>query len=383
MDKKCQCNLAQVYCENKIDFTKEPLFLGKGKNLQRYDVFAREVFDNINDKMISLFWRPQEIDLTKDSLDVENAVEHELFILTTVLQKLTFLDSTMGRTPAATLGQIASIPELEGALLTWTWFESLHSRSYSWILQNCYPNPSTVFDEIHDIKVIKNIATFISRNYNELYKQVILFQAAVLNNEQGFNKTPMMRALLRFVMTVNCLEGIEFLSGFSGVWSLTHSKGIFPGVTKILQFIARDELQHLRLTQNINNILKTDEEEGFSELWHSMTTEFYNIYLEAVKLEEAFIDYIYSKGTIIGMNPDIAKDYLHYVTNQRMITVGLKPLFTDIKKNPISWIDKYYDLKGTVGALQELENSDYKLGSIFFNALATKIQRKFNFGEQK
>jgi len=363
-----KCNISKLYCDKKIDFTKEPMFFGQGKNLQRYDVFSHKQFDDINKTMQGFFWKPEEIDLNKDSLDISGMEVHETFILTFTLQKLIFLDSIMGRGPFLTFGQITSIPELEGAILTWDFFESIHSRSYSWILQNCYNDPSLVFDEIYDLKEIKNIAEFISRHYNNFYTDVIEYQyLANLGKLTPEFKNKTKKSLLMLLMAVNCLEGIEFLSGFSCIWGLTESKNLVPGCTKILQLIARDELQHLRLTQNINRILRDDVNEGFTELWKSSTTEFYNIYLEAVELEERFIDTLYSKGSIIGMNADVAKEYLYYVANKRLKTIGLKPMFNSPEKNPIPWIDKYYDFGSTTGALQEIEATDYRVGGIFFD----------------
>ena len=367
---KTKCEAA-LYCDKKVDFTKEPMFFGgHGKNLQRYDIFSHKLFDDINKTMQGFFWKPEEIDLNKDAMDVKSAEEHEIYILTFTLQKLIFLDSIMGRGPFATFGQVTSIPELEGAILTWTMFESIHSRSYSWILQNCYPDPSLIFDEIYDLEEIKNIAEFISRYYNAFYADVTEYQYCAQRGtltQEIKNKTKI--SLLMLLMTVNCLEGIEFLSGFSAVWGLTEAKGIFPGNTKILQLIARDELQHLRLTQNINKILRDDKSEGFKELWNNSTTEFYNIYWESVQLEEKFIDKLYSKGSVIGMNAEIAKDYLYYVANKRLQVIGLKPMFKIQKSNPIPWIDKFYNFSSTQGALQEIESTDYKIGGIFFDEI--------------
>ena len=365
---KVKSTSTTLYTDQKIDFTKEPMFFGQGKNLQRYDVFKHEIFDKINDKMQGFFWRPPEIDLTKDSMDIEGMEEHEDFIQRRPLQKLIFLDSIMGRSVFLTLGQVCTIPELEGAILTWDFFESIHSRSYSWILQNCYPDPSVIFDEIDNVKEIKDIADFISGYYNAFYNDIIEFQYNEKHNtltQEIKNKVKM--SMLELLMAVNCLEGIEFLSGFSCIWSLTESKNLVPGTTKILQLIARDELQHLRLTQHICKILRDDKSEGFQELWNSSTTEFYNIYLKAVELEEAFIDMLYSKGSLIGMNADIAKSYLKYVTNNRLKALGLKPMYSEYMKNPIPWIDKYYSFSSTTGALQEVESTDYKAGGILFD----------------
>jgi len=365
---KIKSTCTTLYNDKKIDFTKEPMFFGKGKNLQRYDVFSHEIFDKCATKMQSFFWRPEEIDLTKDSMDIKGMETHESRILTRSIQKLTFLDSIMGRGPFLTLGQVCTIPELESAILTWDFFESIHSRSYSWILQNCYADPSVIFDEINDIKEIKNIANFISGYYNKFYDDIIEFQYHEKHNTLTSEiKNKVKISMLLLLMAVNCLEGIEFLSGFSCVWSLTESKNLVPGNTKILQLIARDELQHLRLTQHICKILRDDKSEGFQELWNSSTTEFYNIYLKAVELEEAFIDMLFSKGSLIGMNAEIAKGYLKYVTNNRLKALGLKPMYPENMRNNIPWIDKYYNLSSTTAALQEIESTDYKAGGILFD----------------
>ena len=366
---KNNTGIATLYSKGYIDMTKEPMFFGSGKNLQRFDIFKYEVFNSISDKMTSFFWRPEEVDLQKDANDMEVMEEHEEFILTKTIQKIEFLDSIMSRGPMLTFGQIVSIPELERAILTWDYFESIHAFSYSYILQNIYAEPSKIFDEVHDIKELQNIADFISGYYNDFYKDVIEYQHINLNNKKVSDEfmLKIKKSFLRLLMTVNCLEGIEFLSSFSAVWSLTEAKGIVPGNTKILQFIARDELQHLRLTQNINKILKEEKSEGFSELWNEMQTEFYDIYWKATELEFKWIDMLYSKGSIIGMNADIAKEYIKYTTNNRLKAVTLKPIFPEVKQNPIPWIDKYYNFGSTSAALQEIESNDYKLGAIKFD----------------
>jgi len=361
---------SELYSAGYIDFTKEKMFFGKGKNLQRFDVFKYKIFDDINEKMQSFFWRPQEVDLTKDSNEINAMEEHEVHILTKTIQKIEFLDSIMGRGPMLTFGQIVSIPELENAILTWDFFEgAIHSKSYSWILQNCYSDPTAIFDEVHDIKELQKIAEFISTPYNDFYKNVTEYHYRLQNNidtDKDFMKI-LKKSLLKLLMIVNCLEGIEFLSSFSAVWSITEAKGIIAGNSKILQFIARDELQHLRLTQNLNKILRDNKEEGFSELWEEMKSEFYDVYWTCTDLEFEWIDMLYSKGSVIGMNADIAKDYIKYTTNNRLKAIGLKPIFKDITRNPINWIDKWYNMGSTSGALQEIEATDYKLGGINFD----------------
>jgi len=359
-----------LYDNHKIDFTKEPMFFGKGRNTQRFDVMKYKFFDINNDNQQARFWRPQEIGLLKDKKNFMQAAEHKKWILTKVLQKLIFLDSLQGRSPFSTFGLLTTLPELENNILTWTFFEgSIHSKSYSWNLRNVYTNPSEVFDETFDIEILMKQADSISKPYNDLFENTIDYlykeQNDIECSEEYMNE--LKRKIVRALINVNILEGIRFYSGFASIWAMTEGEGIFAGTSRILRLICRDENQHLALTQKIINILRKIDSEGFVEIFKEMEDEIIQMYQYAVEEEFEWADFLYSKGSVIGLNNIMIKDYLRYCTNLRMKAIGLKPMFPGYTKNPLPWIEAWINESSTEGTPQEDESTDYLSGAIDVN----------------
>lgn len=358
-----------LYNTTKIDLTKEPLFFGEIKNTQRFDEMKYNFFDTNNDNQLARYWRPQEFSFTKDKLDIQNmsAESPELFIMTTDIQKLIFLDSLQGRSPFSTFAQITTLPEFENVILTWTFFEgSIHSRSYSWILENAYSNPKKVFDDTFDNEILMKHADSITKYYNDLYDAVIEYQYKKLKNieitdEFMYNIRKLI--ILAFV-NVNILEGVRFYAGFISQWVLTEAQGLVPGTSKTLKSICRDENQHLALTQKVLSILRKTEEEGFTEIYAELEPQIIEMYRTAVEQEDEWIDYIFSKGSVIGLNDVILKDYIRYITNTRMRAIGLKSLYSGYTKNPIPWSEHWIKESAVEGTPQEQEITDYISGGV-------------------
>jgi len=408
------CNISNLYCTKKIDFTKEPLFFGSGKNTQRFDILKYKFFDDNNETQLGFFWRPDEIKLTKDAVHLKKLKDNEKWILTKVLQKLIFLDSLQGRGPMLTFAQITTLPEVENCILTWDFFEgSIHSRSYSHILQDVYPEPDKIFDQTFEIDILMEHAKNISKYYNELYDLVIQYQfyksqgelteslqsniefqlknrlkdievdsdmkdkivsiyidtlrdvlsSYNIDDDKEFMKK-IKKSIVLALANVNILEGIRFYSGFASVWALTEGQGYIPGISNILKLICRDENVHLALTQNFLKILARNEDEGFSEIFKEVESEIYDMYKEAVEQEFEWADYLYSKGGIIGMNAQITKDYLKYICNRRLKAIGLKHIFPSHTKNPIPWINSWIEEAEIEDTPQETEITDYVQGGI-------------------
>jgi ribonucleoside-diphosphate reductase beta chain len=360
MKNKCKVSL---YDRKKVDLTQHKLFDFDNctKNTQRFDVVRYPKIDQINDTMLSFFWRPEEISMGKDKSDYEtNTDEYEKFILTEQLKKLVMLDSLQGRSPIFTFGQLTSNPEFENAVLTWDFFEgAIHSRSYSHVIQSVYPDPSVVFDETFDNKLLMNHTKTITRDYNELYPEVIKYLGGETVDKKEFKKQ-----ILLALVSVNILEGIRFYSGFASVWALTEFRNVFAGSSKILQLIARDENVHMALTQTIINTLRKNDEEGFKEIFEEITPQIYDMYFEAAEEEFEWIDYLYQKGCPLGINQNIAKDYIKYLTNLRLKAIGLKTIYPGSTKNPINWINKWLNFGSSESALQEIESIDYQSGGL-------------------
>lgn len=356
-----------LYSANKIDFIKEPMFFGKGKNTQRFDVLKYKYFDKNNDNQLARFWRPEEISLSKDHKDFSQSDDHIKFIFTKSIQRVIFLDSLQGRSPFSTFGQITTLPELENVILTWNFFEgSIHSRSYSYLLRTLYNNPSKIFDETFEDKLLMKQSKKIAEHYNKLYNLIIEYQ---YNESKGINNSDefmlkLKKQLILALINVNILEGVRFYPAFVCIWAMTEGLNILSGSSKILKLICRDENQHLALVQKIINILKKEKSEGFVSFFDELEEQIIIMFKEALEQEYEWSDYIFSKGSFIGLNSEILKKYMEYNTSNRLRSIGYKGFVPASTKNPIPWITSWSTESSTEGTPQEAELTDYVLGSI-------------------
>lgn len=355
----------KLYSSKKVDFTQEPMFFGSDKNTQRFDVMKYKFFDKNNDNQLARFWRPEEISLIKDKADFEASPEHIQFIYKKTLQKLIFLDSLQGRSPFSTFAQLTTLPELENVILTWTFFEgAIHSRSYSHNLRNVFSDPSKVFDETFDDELLMKHADTISHHYNKLHDYVIEYQYNDMKgnkHSKKFMKDMKTQMILAFI-NVNILEGIRFYPGFASIWGMSEGLGIFNGTSKILKLICRDENQHLALVQKIINILKKTESEGFTSLFEELEPRIEQMYEDALQQEHEWAEYIFSHGSFIGLNDVLIKQYMDFITVQRMKAIGQKAVVQSTAKNPLPWIDAWITESAVEGTPQESEVSDYVMG---------------------
>lgn len=357
-----------LYDNKKIDFTKEKMFFGEGRNTQRFDVVKYPWLDQSNDKQQGLDWKHDEVPMSQDYIDFNTKLlTQEKFIYTRVLQKLIFLDSLQGRAPFLTFGQVATIPELENVILTWTYFEGAkHSRTYTHNLRNVYDDPSKIFDEIFEIKELINTADNIAGPYNLFYDKVIDYlyfkqHKLPITNEFMYD---LKKQLLLALMNINILEGVRFYSGFGAIWGLTEGQGLVPGTSKNLSLICRDENQHLALTQKILSFLKNNEDEGFKEVYIDCIPEFYKMFEIAQSEENDWVDYLFSEGSYIGLNAGMLKSYVSHVVYKRMRAIGLEPIDKTHVKNPLPWINKYILMDETEVLAQESSITNYITGGI-------------------
>jgi len=350
----------EIYTLDRVATTEQPYFFGEAKNTQRFDKNRYEWLSKQALEFQRLFWVPEEIKLNKDKMDFNTATKAELWILTKQLSKLEFLDSYQGRNPLLTFGQLTTSPELEGILLEQTYFESrLHARSYSYMIENIYPNPDEVFEDIWSNEVLLKHAKTVVKEGNNLYELVIEHiyktqKSIEITEDEIYN---LKKSILLAFVSMNILEGIRFYLGFASVWALTEFSNKFPGSSKILQFIQRDERKHLGFTQYMINQLK--KLDGWKSIWEEIQPTVYEMYFTASEEEFEWADYLYSNGSILGMNGEVGKQYVKYITNQRTKAIGIKKLYPEIKENPISWLKKYINLSTSETALQESEAVDY------------------------
>lgn len=366
--------ITSLYNPEYIDFSKEKLFFGTGKNTQRYDVVKYPFIDKWTDTQMGQEWTHNEIKLTPDKIDFNNIGISEKHIITKVLQKLIFLDSLTGRGILSTLGSICTLPELEACLTEWQRFEiNKHSRSYTEILRGIYDAPSEIFDESFKIPELMYIAKSISEPYNELYELITEYNYNIIKDikiSDDFMKI-LKKSILKFLITINILEGVRFYSGFASIWAINYGQGTMERTSRILKLICRDENLHLQVSQYLLRILRESKDEGFTEVYDEFRHQILEMYQSAYNDEEIWIDVLFKEGNILGLNAEIAKDYMKYLINKRLKILKEPELFKGYNKNPIPWVDDYINYDKIESRPQEMEVLSYK-GDIINHEISDK-----------
>ncbi len=373
-----------TFSKNKNDQLKEPMFFGQNVNVARYDQQKYAIFERLIEKQLSFFWRPEEVDVSQDRIDYAGLPDHEKHIFISNLKYQTLLDSVQGRSPNVAFLPIVSIPELETWVESWSFSETIHSRSYTHIIRNIVNDPSIVFDDIVENPEIQKRARDVSKYYDILILESQLYQLHgdgiwykenkktgeidISKEKKDGWKQVTMRGLKRHLylalVSVNVLEAIRFYVSFACSFAFAERK-LMEGNAKIIKFIARDELLHLSGTQHIINLCQSGvDDQEMAEVTKECEEEAYAIFMDAVNQEKEWAEYLFKDGSMIGLNKEILFQYIEYITNQRLKAVNFKPAFADKKSNPIPWIDQWLNSDNVQVAPQETEISSYLTGQV-------------------
>lgn len=328
------------------------MFLDESVDIQRFDIVKYPQIEKITEKQLGFFWRPEEVDISKDKKDFEGLTDHEKHIFTSNLKRQILLDSVQGRAPNLAFLPIASLPELENWIETWSFFETIHSRSYTHIIRNIYPDPSAVFDNMLDVKEILECGNDIATYYDDLIK----------DNNSATNKMDHKRSLWMCLLSANALEGIRFYVSFACSWAFAELKKM-EGNAKIIKFIARDENTHLAgTTVIIKNLLKEDKD--FQKIAKEMEPQAIELFTKVIEQEKEWAHYLFKDGSMIGLNDTILKEYIEWIGCKRMRALGLPCPYTVPKINPLPWTEKWISGGNVQVAPQETEISSYVVGGV-------------------
>jgi len=347
-----------VFNRNTVDFTQQPQFFGEEQNVQRYDTFRYPELDKLNQRMLGYFWRPEEISLQKDRADYQNFRPEQKHIFTANLKYQTLLDSVQGRGPCLSFLPYCSLPELEGCIITWDFMETIHSRSYTYIMKNVYADPSEVFDTILNDEQIVKRAISVTENYDRFSE---VAQNYFVKGEGNIDEVK--KQLYLAMVNVNILEGLRFYVSFACTFAFGELK-LMEGSAKIISFIARDEATHLNLsTQIIKNWHNNDGE--MKKIAESCKDEVVQMYRLCVEEEKAWAKHLMKEGTIIGLNENLLGQYVEFVANKRIKAIGFDPLFDrPANANPLPWTQHWLSSAGLQVAPQETEVESYIIGGL-------------------
>jgi len=352
---------------NRVDHTSVSSFLDPtgGPTIQRYDTLKYKQFDQLTDKQLGFFWRPEEVDIYQDAKDFKSLTEHEQHIFTSNLKRQILLDSVQGRAPAEAFGSIVSLPELENWIITWTFSETIHSRSYTHIIRNIYSNPSKIFDEMLNVKEIVDCADSISGYYDDLiemagYYNLLGVGTHTVNGKKVVVDLYQLKKMLYLtLMSVNILEGVRFYVSFACSWAFAELKKM-EGNAKIIKLIARDENLHLASTQMMLKLLK-QEDKDFEKIAQETEAECIQMFVDAVDQEKEWANYLFKDGSMIGLNAELLHQYIEFIATRRMTNVKLQSPYS-IKNNPLPWTQKWISGADVQVAPQETEITSYVQG---------------------
>ena len=360
-----------VFNTAKVDNTKQKMFFGPPLGVQRYDKFKYPVFDKLTQQQLGYFWRPEEVSLQKDRADYQTLNTAQKHIFTSNLKYQILLDSVQGRGPGMAFMPYCSLPELEGAMNIWQTMEMVHSRSYTHIIKNVYADPSEVFDTILEDDKILQRAQSVTRSYDEFLRAATDWGSGnqwqhEMEGVPAAKETlyDLKRKLYRAVANVYILEGIRFYVSFACSFAFGELK-LLEGSAKIIGLIARDESQHMTITQNILNKWKEGDDPDMVEIAKEEEENVYQMFRDCVEEEKLWAEYLFKDGSIIGLNDKLLAKYVEWTANRRLKSIGLKAIFdTPITNNPLPWTEHWLSSKGMQVAPQETEVESYLIGSI-------------------
>lgn len=360
-----------VFNTSQVDSKKQPMFFGNPLGVQRYDQYKYPIFDKLTQQQLGYFWRPEEVSLQKDRADYQTLRPEQKHIFTSNLKYQILLDSVQGRGPGMAFIPYCSLPELEACMTVWEFMEMIHSRSYTYIIKNVYSDPSEVFDTILTNERILERASSVTESYDDFVNSAQRYGSSNdwLYAQEGAGyareeRIELKRKLYRAIANVNILEGIRFYVSFACSFAFGELK-LMEGSAKIISLIARDENQHLVITQNILNKWSEGDDPEMQQIAKEEQDWVISAFKNCVDQEKSWAQYLFKDGSMIGLNDKLLNNYVEWIANRRMKSIGIKPIY-DIpaKNNPLPWTEHWISSKGLQVAPQETEVESYVVGGI-------------------
>ena len=352
---------AQYNLSKPTNYLKRHMFLDpEGPvTVQRFEEVKYPKIQKFEEMARGFFWVPEEISLTKDKIDHKEASDAIKHIFTSNLLRQTALDSLQGRGPSQIFTPVCSIPELEALMYNWSFFETnIHSRSYSHIIRNIYGVPKEEFNKIHDTKEIIDMASSVGKYYDDLHKFNCIKEI-----DSDPNNSPEEGHIKAIWLALNAsyaLEAFRFMVSFATSLAMVENK-IYIGNGNIISLILQDEVLHKEWTAYIiNQVVKEDPR--FAKAKVDCEREVYSMYLDVIREEKAWADYLFSKGVVIGLNAEILKDFVDYTAFIALKEIGIKYNEPHPKSSPIPWFNKHVNINKKQTALQENESTNYVIG---------------------
>jgi ribonucleoside-diphosphate reductase beta chain len=215
--------------------------------------------------------------------------------------------------------------------------------------------PKDVFNTIHDTKEIVEMASSVGNYYDQLHVINCRKEIGEVVTEKEHIK-----AIYMALHASYALEAFRFMVSFATSLAMVENK-IFIGNGNIISLILQDELLHKAWTAYIiNQVVKEDPR--FVEVKAECEAEVYQLYMDVIREEKAWADYLFKLGPVIGLNANILKDFMDYTAFTALKEIGIKYNSPAPRSTPIPWFNKHSDTSKKQSALQETESTSYVIG---------------------
>ena len=277
------------------------------ENPYRYVLFPIQDDDiwKMYKKQVDCFWRPEEIDLTKDYSDWEKLTKDEKHFLSMVLAFFAGSDGIVMENLAIRFMNDIQLPEAKSFYSFQIAMENIHSNTYSLLIETYIKNENEKKDLFQAIQKFPFIEKKANWAINWITNQDVDFATR----------------LVAFA----CIEGIFFSGSFCSIFWLK-KRGIMPGLTFSNELISRDEALHTEFAILLyNKLLKKISQEKITE-----------IITDAVNIEIEFIcDALPCK--LIGMNSTLMSQYIKFVADRLALQLGNPKIYNVL--NPFDFME--------------------------------------------
>jgi ribonucleoside-diphosphate reductase beta chain len=340
--------MSQFNAENKGYETGYPLFFGEDLGLLDTVNRTYPVLEELYQQQLSQLWNEFEVDLTQDKLDMLSVDKGSVELMTKTISWQFLADSVAGRSISGILLDYVTNPELEGLINLWSFFETIHARTYSHIVKQTFVDPNDLLKQTYSNVEVLTRSEAIVAAFDTL-------DAAVTEEEKH-------DGLLLVLTALFALEAIAFMASFAVTFALVET-GKFQGIGRLVQLICRDEVLHTRFDHAILSILMKDPK--WQAALYRNADAIKNILDEVTGNEQRWAEYIFSEGRqVIGLNSDLLKSYVAYMAAPVYETLGLNCDLAVPKRNPLPYMQKYIDPSKVQTANMELQNGSYLIGTI-------------------
>ena len=341
-----------------VDVASKPLsekiFFGEFGHYLRIDNIQHDVAKKLKEQSEGNTWFAKEVPFDRDRIHFSNLPEdaQRAFKLNICYQ--TLMDSGVDNGYMTILKKIVTSS-------IWSMLygrigieEQIHAESYSYGLIEMFGQKAS---ETLDLVYTDDFIKTRMQNEIEVFNSV---QKIVL--DEGRSDDEAKKAVLKMLMGIYLLESVKFPYSFLVTFTINRAyNNAIQGMTRLIRLIAHDELNiHVPTNKNVLNILRRDEQEGFSHLFDWFDKEALAITETIVQQEIEWSKYLLDDRDVIGLNTDISEHFIKYRAMIALRDIGIKSPYNEQKSDIIDWFNDYRDISKQNAALQEATNISYQ-----------------------